>query len=311
MHIVGMISLSHCPSWDLGPVQGPGEKFVGAIAAARLRVEQSRPDAMVVFGPDHLRNFFYDLMPSFCIGAEEIDAFGDYASPRGPLPCRTDLAQFLIGQLAEAGFDPAVSLKMGIDHGITQPYAAIVPDLNIPLVPIMINCVGTPMLSLRRCFALGQAVGAAIRAFDTPDRVIIVGSGGISHSPPSMSPFDQRVTGAAREFAIGGRATVAANNALREERSAERMRVGGTGPINERWDRWFLSSLMSGDLNSILRLSDDEIEKVAGVGGLEIRTWLAALGAWRGPITSMEYEPVPTWITGMGCISAFQEQRDP
>jgi 2,3-dihydroxyphenylpropionate 1,2-dioxygenase len=308
MDIVGMISLSHSPSWDLGPVQGPGEKFVSAVETARRGVELSRPDAIVVFGPDHLRNFFYDLMPSFCIGAEEIEAFGDYSSPSGHFPCQAELARFLISHLAEASFDPAVSLKMGIDHGITQPYAALVRGLDIPLVPIMINCAGPPMLSLKRSFALGQAVGVAIRAFDAPGRVAIVGSGGISHSPPSMCPFDERQDRAAREYAISGRTSVAANNALREQRSIERIRSGGTGPINESWDRWFLSSLMSGDVDPILQMSDDELQRVAGVGGLEIRTWLAALGAWGGPIKNMEYEPVPTWITGMGCISAFQEQ---
>jgi 2,3-dihydroxyphenylpropionate 1,2-dioxygenase len=36
-----------------------------------------------------------------------------------------------------------------------------------------------------------------------------------------------------------------------------------------------------------------------------VRCWIAAAAAWGKPIDNITYEPVPTWITGMACATAF------
>lgn len=277
---------------------------MAAVGEARQMVSAFAPEAIVVFGPDHFRNFFYDVMPSFCIGAGAVEGFGDYKSPAGPMKHNAQLGEFIVDRVMRGGFDPAVSLKMGVDHGITQPYAALDAHGEAALVPIMINCAGGPMPSLRRCFDFGRAVGSALRDFPGEGRVVVVGSGGLSHSPPSASPFDPAVSDDTRNYVINGRARARVFSAARERQSLERRKAGGVGPINTTWDKWFLDNVHSGDLEPILQMTSDELLQEAGVGGQEVRAWLAALGAWNHAVDRVEYEPVPTWITGMGCITA-------
>ncbi len=309
MKIIGLAALSHSPSWNLSvDLEGPGGAYAHAVGEARALVRKHAPDIFVIFGPDHIRNFFFDAMPAFCIATETVRGFGDYGAPAGDLPCARALGRAVVQYVMDAGFDPAMSLNMGVDHGISQPYAALDPELKTPIVPIMINCAGGAMPSMRRCFEFGRAVGAAIRAFDKDKRVLIVGSGGLSHSPASVSPDDPAVSPEIRDYVINGRGRAREFNAAREAQSVERRRVGGTGPINIDWDNWFLSCVKSGDVDPLLDISGEALLEKAGTGGQEVRAWMAALGAWNGPITSVKYEPVSVWITGMGCITGFEAQ---
>ncbi|WP_367271348.1 hypothetical protein [Phenylobacterium sp.] len=305
MRVSGLVAMSHSPSWNLlFDHEGPGAGFVRAVGRARDLVAELRPTTLVVFGPDHFRNFFWDVMPPFCIGAGSVQGFGDYDSPKGTLPGNPELAAFVAERVLDSGFDPAVSLNMGVDHGVTQPFAALAGAAPMSILPIMVNCGGGPMPSLRRCFDFGKAVGAAVRAFTSEGGVVFVGSGGLSHSPPSVSPFDPSVSPDNRDYVINGRSRAAEFNAARERQSIERRKAGGVGPVNERWDAWFLEHVRSGDLEPILALAGEDLLREAGVGGQEVRAWMAALGAWSGPIQHTSYEAVPTWITGMGCITA-------
>ena len=281
MELVGMVGMSHSPSWDLSPLEGPAKPYVEAVFRARDAVARISPDVLVVFGPDHVRNFFFDLMPAFCIA-------------------------FIADQVLAAGFDPALSHNMGVDHGISQPFAALVPDLRTPVIPIMISSGGAPLPTLARCHAFGRAVGDAIRAFPGEGRALVVGSGGLSHSPPSVSPADPAVSAETRDYLINGRPRVAEFNRQREESSLKRRAAGGTGPINEEWDRWLLECMRSGDLAPVLALDNTALLAQGGTGGQEIRAWIAALGAWGKPVATTDYAPVPTWITGMGCATAFE-----
>ncbi len=309
MQLAGMVALSHSPSWDLSRQEGPAKPFSDAVFRARERIERLSPEVLVVFGPDHLRNFFFDTMPAFCIGVGEVTSFGDFGSPKGLLPTAPDLAAHIAEQVLAANFDPALSHSMGIDHGISQPIVALSPDLLTPVVPIMVSCQGPPLPSLARCFAFGRTVGDAIRAYPGAGKAIVVGSGGMSHSPPSLSPADPGLDPAMRDYVINGRPRVAEFNAAREESSLKRRAAGGTGPINEEWDRWLLSSMCSDDLGPVLAIDNAQLLADGGVGGLELRSWIAALGAWGGPARTADYGPVPTWITGMGCITAFDGEQ--
>lgn len=307
MQIVGMVTMSHSPSWDLGPVEGAPKPYVDAVFAARELVVAARPDVIVVFGPDHARNFFFDVMPSFCIGVDRVSGFGDFGSPKGELPSDPALAQFVADRVAADGFDPALSYNMGVDHGISQPVAALDPDLAIPILPVMISCGGPPLPTFARCHAFGRSVGDALRAFGGGGRALIVGSGGLSHWPPSVSPSDPDVSAETRDYVINGRSRSAEFNAAREASSLSRRAKGGTGPINEEWDRWLLDCLKAGDMEAVLGIDNATLLDKAGPGGQEIRAWIAAVGAWGAGVQSTAYAPVPTWITGMGCATAFLE----
>jgi 2,3-dihydroxyphenylpropionate 1,2-dioxygenase len=303
--IVGVVGMSHSPSWDLSPqLQGPGSHFVSSVMHARALLEQKKPDALVVFGPDHFRNFFYDVLPQFCIGIERVDSFGDYSTPKCALPCAADLGRAIVDGVMARGFDPAVSLNMRVDHGHVQPYAAIDPSLKTPIVPIMINSNGAPRPSLKRCAEFGSAVGESIRNWSGDARVALVSSGGLSHWLPPMSADDDAIAPETREYIINGRPHAVEYNAAKERSSIERRKAKIEGRINQEWDRWFLDLVRKGDFTPLFPMSDAEIERNAGNGAHELRSWVAAASAWGKPIAQTEYEPVPHWITGMDVMAA-------
>jgi 2,3-dihydroxyphenylpropionate 1,2-dioxygenase len=305
--IVGFVAMSHSPFWDMSPdVRGAGEAFVRGVNKARDLVEEHAPDAFVVFGPDHFRNFFYDVLPPFCIGMESVNGFGDYGTPSGELPISPPLGASIYRSVVDSGFDPAFSLKMGVDHGISQPYAVLHRELKTPMVPIMVNASGAPRPSMRRCFAFGKAVGNAIRAYPENKRVMIIASGGLSHWIKAVSADDPQTTAETRDHTINGRERVVEYSAARDASLQERIKQGVDGNVNAEWDQWFLDRIVAHDLDPIFALSDDAVQTSAGNGAHELRTWIAAIGAWGGPVEQLSYEPVRSWVTGMGCIGGFE-----
>lgn len=299
--IVGCVNLSHSPFYTFVPPErpdDPGAVFTRDVAVVRGHVATLAVDVVVIFGPDHFRNLFYDCMPSFCIGTERVTAAGDYGTPAGDLPIASTLAGQLLHATRAAGFDPALSLHLGIDHGIAQVYGNLFPDLRTPMVPIMVNTSAPPLPSVRRCYEFGRAVGAGIRAATGVGRVLVVGSGGLSHWPPSTSALDPAVDPEFRAFLIDGRDRVAELEPSRQEK-VRALGANADGRVNPDWDRWFLRTLTE-DPAALADLTDDAIEAEAGNGGQEVRTWLAAVGAWGRPVEWTSYEPVPRWITGMG-----------
>jgi 2,3-dihydroxyphenylpropionate 1,2-dioxygenase len=308
-NIQGLVAISHSPFWDIGAsVDGAGAAFVQGVERARAQVAGSAADAFVVFGPDHFRNFFYDVMPPFCIGIEGVTGFGDYGTPKGDLPVASALGRDIYRSVVDAGFDPAFSLRMGVDHGISQPYAVLDPAMKTPIVPIMINASGAPRPSLRRCYEFGKAVGVAIRSSASSQRVVVLASGGLSHWVRPVSADDPETPQETLDYVINGRARAPEYSAMRDASLRQRIQDGADGEVNAEWDRWFLDVLAQGDIERVLSIPDDELQAKAGNGAHEVRTWLAALGAWGGPVAALSYEPVRRWVTGMGCLSGFDTE---
>jgi hypothetical protein len=78
-----------------------------------------------------------------------------------------------------------------------------------------------------------------------------------------------------------------------------------SGMINEAWDRNFLDRWSRQDKAAMLAYSDAETYRDAGQGGFEIRTYIAAAAAARGPGTVHYYQPIP--IFAVGCTIATLE----
>jgi aromatic ring-opening dioxygenase catalytic subunit (LigB family) len=72
-----------------------------------------------------------------------------------------------------AGFDPAFSHQLELDHGVMTVYHELGPQLQLPLVPIVKNCTVHPTIPLRRCYEFGVALVEAIRCYDGLDRVTL------------------------------------------------------------------------------------------------------------------------------------------
>jgi protocatechuate 4,5-dioxygenase, beta chain len=189
--IVGGIGTSHVPAIGKaiakGQQQDPYWKpFFDGYPPARAWLGRQRPNVAVIFYNDHGLNFFLNAMPTFAVGAASVYCNADegWGLPvTAPFLGEPELSWRIVEGLVEAEFDPTICQEMLVDHAVAIPMALLWPDGGVPvrIVPIAINTVQHPLPSARRCFKLGQAVGRAIEAWDSDARVVVLGTGGLSH----------------------------------------------------------------------------------------------------------------------------------
>lgn len=188
--IIGGLTTSHVPAIGGAIARGQqGEPywkpFFDGFLPVHRWLDEVKPDVAVVFYNDHGLNFFLDKMPTFAIGAapEYRNADEGWGIPTlPPFPGQPDLSWHIIEHLVEREFDVTTCQEMLVDHAFTLPLKLFWPQqLPVTTVPICINTVQFPLPSARRCYALGQAVGEAIRSWDSDKRVVVIGTGGLSH----------------------------------------------------------------------------------------------------------------------------------
>ncbi|NML17581.1 class III extradiol dioxygenase family protein [Azohydromonas caseinilytica] len=189
--IIGGITTSHVPAIGRaiakGLQQDPYWKpFFDAYVPVQKWVAESKPDVVVVIYNDHGLNFFLDKMPTFAVGAaaEYRNADEGWGIPTMP-PFQGDaaLSWQLIESLVEDEFDLTTCQEMKVDHAFTLPMALLWPDQSWPVrvIPVCINTVQDPLPTARRCWKLGEAIGRAVAKWETDERVLILGTGGLSH----------------------------------------------------------------------------------------------------------------------------------
>jgi protocatechuate 4,5-dioxygenase beta chain len=189
--IVGGIGTSHVPAIGgaiaRGLQQDPYWKpFFDGYIRAREWLAEVRPDVVVMFYNDHGLNFFLDKMPAFAVGAaaEYLNADEGWGLPvQAPFPGDPELSWHIIESLAAEEFDLTTCQEMKVDHAFVVPMQLLWPDGGRPVrvVPIAINTIQHPLPSPSRCFKLGRAVGRAIRSYDEDLKVLVLGTGGMSH----------------------------------------------------------------------------------------------------------------------------------
>lgn len=191
-NIVGCINTSHVPAIGHAIAgnlqQDPYWKpFFDGFPPVREWLAEQRPDVVVMFYNDHGLNFFLDKMPTFAVGAAPVY---ENADEGGGIPTVTpfagdpELSWRLINTLVEREFEVTTCQEMLVDHAVTMPLKLLWPGDEAPpirLVPICINTVQYPLPSAKRCFKLGQSVGEALAAWPDDLRILVVGSGGLSH----------------------------------------------------------------------------------------------------------------------------------
>lgn len=190
-HIVGGILTSHVPAIGGAIAKGVQDTpywkpFFDGFPPIRRWLAEVRPDVAVVFYNDHGLNFFLDKMPTFAVGAAPVYRNADegWGIPQVPaFGGAEDLSWHLVEALVAQDFDLVTCQEMQVDHAFTLPFALLWPDQRWPVtvVPVCINTVLFPLPSARRCLALGQAVGRAVQQWQHNARVLVIGSGGLSH----------------------------------------------------------------------------------------------------------------------------------
>jgi 2,3-dihydroxyphenylpropionate 1,2-dioxygenase len=310
MNQLAFLGISHTPLMGLNPIAPEVERpLQDAIAAARERVLEYAPELVVVIAPDHYNGFFNELMPPFCIGTDAMGV-GDYLTPAGPLNVDGDVAIALAEHLMDEDFDVAVSRRMRVDHGFTQPLQLMWGGLDTPpVVPVFLNAVAAPGIPrVRRCRALGSAIGRFLA--NVPRRTLLIGSGGLSHEPPVP-------TLAHPDAAVRERITVR-KEATADELEAKKQRVMAAGRalaagdstmkrLNPEWDqRWMGAMSQDGRaLDALSGMSEESIAREGGFSAHESKNWLvgrAALGDAQVNCGLRYYQAIPEFIAGFGLM---------
>ena len=304
--------LSHTP---LRGLNDPGADVVREVddilARSRAEVEAFDPELIVIFAPDHYNGLFYDLMPPFVI-ATAAESVADYQTLPGPLSIPRELALEMTRFILDQDVDIALSHRLQVDHGCTQTLEEMTGSLTrYPVIPIIINSVAPPFAPYRRIRKLGEAVGKFLAPLDK--RVLILGTGGLSHEPPV--PLLASAPDEVANFLIAGRNPTPEARAARQARTIAAGKIYGTAacaqtPLNAEWDLAFIDLLVNRRLADIDDFQIDDISKTAGRSTHEVRTWVAAFSALAatGPYAARKdyYRAINEWIAGYGVVSAEQ-----
>ncbi|MDH3748672.1 MAG: extradiol ring-cleavage dioxygenase [Gammaproteobacteria bacterium] len=237
------------------------DEFYAKLDTQRQEIVESGAEALVVMAAEHFGNFFMNNMPAFCIGIGE-KYYGPIEDPewlkidRTTIPGAPDLGVRLTKEVMQT-VDTAYAEEWKFDHGIMVPLHFLTPNYELPIIPVNINCQGPPLTPLHRAWAFGEAIR---RAADlVPEKIAVVGTGGISHWPATPD----------------------------------------SGKINVEWDREFLDRLMRQDKQALMSYTDEDTYKDGGQGGFEIRTFIAAAAAAGGNGELQFYTPeLPIFAVG-------------
>jgi protocatechuate 4,5-dioxygenase, beta chain len=274
--VVGAFVMPHDPMMYSNP-DGPDASVRDGIFAAydevARRIASLRATTVIVIGTDHYILFGPGCLPQFLI------ATGDVEGPVERLPglerrrvaTNSALAKHIAAHGHLSGVDWAVAPTFTADHSVVIPYARCVEPHALPMIPVYLACGVEPLLPLRRAEEIGRQIRTAIEQWDGDERVVVIGSGGISHW-------------------VG---------------------TADMGKVNHAFDRRILDLVASGDTAGLASLSDAEIVAEGGNGALEIRNFVAAMasvGPCRGEV--IHYAAVPEWITGLGFAAIMPVASD-
>lgn len=259
---------SHAPGLlQVDDTSDARKRLNAGYAAAAARMSATPLDFVVFVIDDHLDNYFLNSMPTFALGAaprygvadEGIGGYWD-GELHGSEAALTALAKGLVGR----GFDLAISYDdMVLDHAVTIPFPRLFPENAPAIVPLVVNCVWSPIPSAARVWQLGQAIREVLAEWDEDLSYGLIATGGMSHqlSGYDFGTIDETFDRKVLEIICGDRRSQLA------EWSEDDLRVGGDGALEL--------------LNWIA---------VAGAVGDEAGASVLA------------YEPMPAAVTGMGVI---------
>jgi protocatechuate 4,5-dioxygenase beta chain len=190
--IVGGVGCSHVPAVGAAidkhktdePYWAP---YFAKLEPARAWIAEVRPDLCIVVYNDHANAFSLEVIPTFALGlAEEFPPADEGYGPR-PVPVvqgHPELAWHLAESLIIDEFDLTLVNEMAVDHGLTVPLSVMFGEPAAwpsRVIPLCVNVVQYPPPTGNRCFRLGQALRRAIDAFEGDERVVVFGTGGMSH----------------------------------------------------------------------------------------------------------------------------------
>ncbi|HET6317519.1 MAG TPA: class III extradiol dioxygenase subunit beta [Chloroflexota bacterium] len=150
-------------------------------------ISELKPDVVILVYNDHASAFSLELIPTFALGcAAEFQPADEGWGPR-PVPIvygHPELAWHMAQSLILDEFDITIVNQMDVDHGLTVPLSLMfgqVSEWPVKVIPLAVNVVQYPPPTGNRCYNLGKAIRRAVESFDQPLKVVIFGTGGMSH----------------------------------------------------------------------------------------------------------------------------------
>jgi protocatechuate 4,5-dioxygenase, beta chain len=190
--IIAGISSSHVPAIgaaiDNKQTEEPYWKRVFAgFEKSKQWMAETKPDVVIAIYNDHASAFSVELIPTFALGcAAEFPPADEGWGPR-PVPVvkgHPQLASHIATSAILDGFDLTIVNKMEVDHGLTVPLNLMFgspSEWPCPIIPLAVNVVQYPPPTGQRCFDLGRAIRRAVDSYPEDLRVVVFGTGGMSH----------------------------------------------------------------------------------------------------------------------------------
>ena len=278
--IVGGFWMPHDPVMFVAPdapPQAQRDNVWGAYEVCARRMAELDATAAIIVGNDHYILFGTQCLPRYLIGTGDVDGpiEGLPGLKRGVVNNHQALARHIVAEGEEQGIDWTVARSFTVDHAFAIPHQLTVQAAermlgrSIPTIPVYLACGVDPYISFKRAAELGRQIRAAVESFDADERVVIIGSGGISHWVGTVE----------------------------------------SGRVNEAFDREILAHGVNGDLAALCAYADADILERGGNGAMEIRNFACAMAAVpdaRGEVVA--YEAVPAWVTGLGFLQLFSRE---
>jgi 2,3-dihydroxyphenylpropionate 1,2-dioxygenase len=182
--IVAAIGTCHTPYLFTRPPDENPQQLEQAAAAMRevgKVLDETKPDAIIFLGADHVETFSVTCVPTFAIVAGS-RAIAKFAGHEFNLPIHREMAEDILNKLVtEKGFDMAYSEDAELGHAFAIPFEYVIGKRDIPVIPFFTNVYVPPLPTPRRCAAFGKAIADIVKG--RKERVAVIASGGMSHYP--------------------------------------------------------------------------------------------------------------------------------
>src|SRR5262249_349534 len=145
------------------------EQIATSFRELGRRLTASRPDILIEISPDHWVNFFLNNLPSLCIGVGEAHDgppepfLKDF--PHKTLLGHPGLGIHILETALRQDFEPSLSYRLRLDHGFCIPLWRMELAQLPRIVPIAVNGLEPPMMSIRRCLSWGELLAKAIASY--------------------------------------------------------------------------------------------------------------------------------------------------
>jgi hypothetical protein len=256
-------------------IAGYVKRIQGGFRTLRARLEAYAPDAIIIVGDDQREVFSKAITPQLAILlADQVAGTTNLGLLSQPLDqnhitlnAHRELSAYILDQLVARRFDvafveeltPLARPQAGLGHAFVRVANALgLHETGLPVVIFFLNAYHPPLPSAERCYELGAALRELLAA--RPERIAILGSGGLSHSP------------------FGPRA----------------------GWVDEPLDRWLLDCLARGESENLLSLYTFDSETLrSGTGEIRSWITVAGAFP-AVPATVVDYIPARHAVTGLG-----------